>query len=139
MRNNLFEFIYGVGTPKTTAASDVLPRLCLMGAPGRPTLNVIESLGASQFGAPEQGWAVSVVEPARAGVMASSARRRVHLGMIAKLIGHSPIVSVGLLPRAAARRSGSLDLPAGYESVDIFILDWLATEALRGRRNYLPV
>jgi hypothetical protein len=48
-------------------------------------------------------------------------------------------VSAGLLPRAAARRRGSLDLPAGYEAVDRFVLDWLAAEALRSRRNYLPL
>jgi hypothetical protein len=70
--------------------------------------------------------------------MATLARRKVHLGLIAKLIGCSPIVGAGLLPRAARRR-GSLDLPAGYEAVDRFVLDWLADEALRGRRNYLPL
>jgi len=67
--------------------------------------------------------------------MATLARRKVHLGLIARLIGCSPITSAGLLPRAAARRRGSLDLPA----VDRFVLDWLAAEALRSRRNYLPL
>jgi hypothetical protein len=71
--------------------------------------------------------------------MASLARRRVHLGLIGKLIKCSPIVAAGLLPRAAARRRGSLDLPAGYQAVDVFILDWLAAEAWRNRRNYLPL
>jgi hypothetical protein len=71
--------------------------------------------------------------------MASLARRRVHLGLIAKLIGRSPISTTGLLPRATARRRGLLDLPPGYEAIDLFILDWLAAEALRGRRNYLPL
>jgi hypothetical protein len=71
--------------------------------------------------------------------MASLARRRVHLGLIAKLIGRSPIMTAGLLPRAAGRRRGSLDLPAGYEAVDLFILNWLAAEALRSRRNCLPL
>jgi hypothetical protein len=71
--------------------------------------------------------------------MATLARRKVHLGLIAKLIGCSPIVSAGLLPRAASRGRRSLDLPAGYEAVDRFILDWLAHEALRSRRNYLPL
>jgi hypothetical protein len=59
------------------------------------------------------------------------------MGLIAKLIGRSPIMTAGLLPQAAARRRGSLDLPRGYEAVDLFILDWLATEGLRGRRNWL--
>lgn len=67
------------------------------------------------------------------------ARRRGHLGLIAKLIERSPVVAAGLLPRAAARRRASLDLPAGYEAVDVFILDWLAAEGLRHRRNCLPL
>jgi len=72
--------------------------------------------------------------------MASLARRRVHLGLIAKLIGRSPIVASGFLPHAAARRrAGSLDLPSGYEPIDVFILEWLAGEALRGRHKYLPL
>jgi hypothetical protein len=71
--------------------------------------------------------------------MASLAHRRIHLGLIAKLIGRSSIMTAGLSPGAAARRRGSLDLPAGYEAVDVFILDWLAAEGLRGRRNYLPI
>jgi hypothetical protein len=71
--------------------------------------------------------------------MAFLARRRVHLGLIAKLIERSPVVAAGLLPRTAARRRASLDLPAGYEAVDVFILDWLAAEGLRHRRHYLPL
>jgi hypothetical protein len=59
--------------------------------------------------------------------------------LIAKLIERSPIVAAGFLPRAAARRRGFLDLPAGFEAVDLFILDWLAAEAMRNRRNYLPL
>jgi hypothetical protein len=47
--------------------------------------------------------------------------------------------AAGLLPRGAARRRAFLDLPAGYEAVDLFILDWLAVEALRSRRNHLPL
>ena len=72
--------------------------------------------------------------------MASLARRRPHLGLIAKLIGRSPIVASGFLPHAAERRRvRSLDLPSGYEPIDVFILDWLASEALRSRRRYLPL
>jgi hypothetical protein len=70
--------------------------------------------------------------------MASLAGRRAHLGLIAELIGRSPIMATRLLPHAAARRRRSPDLPAGYEAVDLFILDWLAAEALRTRRNCLP-
>jgi hypothetical protein len=71
--------------------------------------------------------------------MASLARRRVDLGLIAKLIECSPILAAGLLRPAAGRCRVSLDLPAGYEAVDVFILDWLAAEAWRNRRNYLPL
>jgi hypothetical protein len=67
--------------------------------------------------------------------MAFLARRRVHLGLIAKLIERSPVVAAGLL----ARRRAPSDLPAGYEAVDVFILDWLAAEGLRHRRHYLPL
>ncbi len=71
--------------------------------------------------------------------MASLARRPVHLGLIARLIGRSPIMTAGLLPNAAARRRALLDLPAGYEAVDLSILQWIAAEDLRCRRNYLPL
>jgi hypothetical protein len=70
--------------------------------------------------------------------MASLARKRVHLGLIAKLIRRSPIMAAGL-SAAAARRGRLRDLPAGYEAVDLFVLDWLAAEALRSRRSYLPL
>jgi hypothetical protein len=56
--------------------------------------------------------------------------------LIAKLIGRSPIVTVGLLPRA---KRPALDLPADYEAVDLFILQWIAAEALHRRRRYLPL
>jgi hypothetical protein len=59
--------------------------------------------------------------------------------LIAKLIERSPIMAAGLSPRAAACRHGRVELPPGYEAVDLFILGWLAREALRRRRNYLPL
>lgn len=71
--------------------------------------------------------------------MASLARRRIPLGLIAKLIERSPILCAGLLPGASARRRGPRDLPSGYEAVDVYVLDWIAAEALRRRRNYLPL
>ena len=86
---------------------------------------------------PEQGRAVSVLKLARAATMASFARKPVHL--IAKLIGRSPIETRGLLPGASCRASAVLVLPAGYEAVDLFILQWIAAETLRSRRNYLPL
>ena len=42
-----------------------------------------------------------------------------------------------VLRRAA--RPDPLDLPPGYEAVDLFILQWIAAEALRSRRNCLPL
>jgi len=75
---------------------------------------------------PELGRAVSVLKPARAAVMASLAQRPVQLD---SKPARSPIVS------GAARRRGSVDLPVGYEAVDLFILDWLAAEALGGRAD----
>ena len=71
--------------------------------------------------------------------MASLTRRRVQLGLIIKLIERSPIVARGFLPHAAAWRRRALDLPAGYDAIDIFVLDWLAGEAVRGRHKYLPL
>src|SRR5689334_14361238 len=56
----------------------------------------------------EQACVLRVLKPARAPIMASLARRRVHLGLIAKLIERSPVVAAGLLPRATARRRASL-------------------------------
>jgi hypothetical protein len=56
--------------------------------------------------------------------------------LITRLIERSPIMGGGGLSRAASRRAAPLDLPSGYEAVDLFILGWLASEARR--RNYLP-
>jgi len=39
----------------------------------------------------------------------------------------------------APRHCELRDLPAGYEPADILILDWIAAEVLRARRNYLPL
>jgi len=69
--------------------------------------------------------------------MASLARRHGRLGLIARLLGRSPIVTTGAFRRAA--RPEPLDLPAGYEAVDLYILQWIAAEGLRSRRNCLPL
>jgi hypothetical protein len=68
--------------------------------------------------------------------MASSARHHSRFGVIARLIARSPIVASGL--RRADRRAVR-DLPSGYEAVDLFVLQWIAAEALRRRRKYLPL
>src|SRR3974390_2528289 len=95
---------------------------------GQPWMSLRVLALDQRRGAWEQDDALSVLHPARAAVMASLASRRVHLGLIAELIGHSPIMANGLLRRSATRRLP--DLPAGYEVVDLFILDWLAAEAV---------
>jgi hypothetical protein len=69
--------------------------------------------------------------------MASLARQRGRLNVIARLIARSPILAGGLL-RWVERRE-LRHLPPGYEAVDLFILQWIAREALRGRRKYLPL
>jgi hypothetical protein len=43
------------------------------------------------------------------------------------------------LARPPARRYELRDLPAGYELTDVLVLDWIAAETLRARRNYLPL
>jgi hypothetical protein len=86
---------------------------------------------------PEQAGIVGVLKPARAIIMASSTRQRGRFGVIARLIARSPIVMGGLLRRADRREVR--DLPSGYEAVDLFILQWIAAEALRNRRKYLPL
>jgi hypothetical protein len=53
------------------------------------------------------------------------------------LIGRSPITMAGRLLRPA--RYGALDLPPGYEAVDLFILQWIAADALRCRSKYPPL
>jgi predicted kinase len=70
-------------------------------------------------------------------IMASSLRQRGRFGVIARLIARSPILT-GCLLRRADRREVR-DLPSGYEAVDLFILQWIAAEALRSRRKYLPL
>ncbi len=45
-------------------------------------------------------------------------------------------MATGLLLRP---RVEPADLPSGYDGVDLSILQWIATEALRGRRSYLPL
>ncbi len=69
--------------------------------------------------------------------MASFIRKHGRLGLIARLIGRSPVTTVDRLLRPP--RYGALDLPPGYEAIDLFILQWIAAEALRCRRKYPPL
>ena len=63
-----------------------------------------------------------------------SARSQVRpdLSVISAVIAHSPIVVV--LPAAIAQH-----LPAGFNDVDIAILEWIAAESRRLAPVYLPV
>ena len=72
-------------------------------------------------------------------IMAALPRRSAGLAWIVSAIERSPIMVTGHVKRPAVRRYGLRDLPAGYEPADILVLDWIAAEALRARRNYLPL
>jgi hypothetical protein len=60
--------------------------------------------------------------------MASNGQRP-DLDTLAAVIAHSQIVVARSLARPAAR------LPAGFEAVDIAILDWIASEGRRAGRH----
>ena len=53
--------------------------------------------------------------------------------------GRSLIMVTAHVWRPAPRHFELRNLPAGYEPADILVLDWIAAEALRARRNYLPL
>jgi hypothetical protein len=60
----------------------------------------------------------------------ASNEQRPDLDTLAAVIAHSQIVVARSLARPAARR-----LPAGFEAVDIAILDWIASEGRRAGRH----
>ena len=72
-------------------------------------------------------------------IMAALPRKSAGLAWIVSAIERSPIMVTGHVTRPATRRYELRDLPAGYEPADILILDWIAAEVLRARRNYLPL
>ena len=77
-------------------------------------------------------------------IMAALPRRRTpsgraSLASIGGTIERSPIMVAAHVTCPLARRCGLRDLPAGYEPADILVLDWIAAEALRARRNYMPL
>jgi hypothetical protein len=63
-----------------------------------------------------------------------SARNQVRpvLSVLSAVIAHSQIVVV--LPFVTAQQ-----LPAGFDDVDIAILEWIAAEGRRIGRDYLPI
>jgi hypothetical protein len=60
------------------------------------------------------------------------------LAAIASAIERSQIVFRRLLARRALRFARRFDLPAGFEDIDVAILEWIAAESRRVRCDYLP-
>jgi hypothetical protein len=71
--------------------------------------------------------------------MARLADGRASLTSIVRLIEQSPVVVGDPLPRAAEPHCRLFDLPPGYEATDVFVLEWIAAETMRRRRDYLPL
>jgi hypothetical protein len=71
--------------------------------------------------------------------MAALPRGPADLTSIVRTIERSSIMVAAYVRRPAPRHCELRDLPAGYELADIVVLDWIAAEALRARRNYLPL
>jgi hypothetical protein len=61
------------------------------------------------------------------------------LAAIASAIARSQIVFRRILALPMRRFARRFDLPAGYEDVDIAILEWIAAEGRRARCDYLPL
>jgi hypothetical protein len=66
-------------------------------------------------------------------VAKATARQRSDLETLVAAIARSPIVVVRILARLAPMRR----LPAGFEKVDVAILDWIAAEGRRASRSLL--
>lgn len=60
--------------------------------------------------------------------------QRPDLKTLAAVIARSQIVVVRVMVRIVARPRASRGLPAGFDSVDVAILDWIASE--RRRRDF---
>jgi hypothetical protein len=58
---------------------------------------------------------------------------------IVRTIERSCIMVAAYVRRPAPRHCELRNLPAGYELADVLVLDWIAAEASRARRNYLPL
>ena len=59
------------------------------------------------------------------------------LATIAAVIARSQIVVRE--PAARRRLPDAQKLPDAYDEIDLVILDWIATEARRANRSYLPM
>jgi hypothetical protein len=63
----------------------------------------------------------------------AAAKQRSDLETLVDAIARSQIVIARVLARSVARRR----LPAGFEAVDVAILDWIAAEGRRASRSFL--
>jgi hypothetical protein len=72
---------------------------------------------------------------AKAMAAMASDGQRPDLDTLAAVIAHSQIV----VARASLARPAARRLPAGFEAVDIAILDWIASKGRRASRRYLPI
>jgi hypothetical protein len=61
------------------------------------------------------------------------------LAGIASAIERSQIVFRRILAWPSLRFVRRFDLPAGFEEVDVAILEWIAAESRRDRCDYLPL
>jgi hypothetical protein len=61
------------------------------------------------------------------------------LAAIASAIERSQIVFRRMLARRALRFARRLELPAGFEHIDVAILEWIVAESRRVRCDYLPL
>jgi hypothetical protein len=61
------------------------------------------------------------------------------LAAIASAIARSQIIFRRIFARPMLRFTRRFELPAGFEEVDIAILEWIAAEGRRSRCDYLPL
>jgi hypothetical protein len=61
------------------------------------------------------------------------------LAAIASAIARSQIIFRRILAWPMLRIGRRFDLPAGFDDVDIAILEWIAAEGRRTRCDYLPL
>jgi hypothetical protein len=64
---------------------------------------------------------------------------RITVETIVAVIARSQIVLAALSACASLPLGQRRSLPAGFEEVDIAILDWIAAEGRHARRRYLPM
>ena len=68
----------------------------------------------------------------------TAGRRFSDLAVVCAVIAHSQIVLPQIVPALTVRPWAARQLPAGFEDVDLAILDWIATEGRRAGRACFP-